>query len=411
MTTARPAAASALSTHHDTSVAARNIASRLGEHVVDGCDLLLLFGSFQHRAALAHAGATIRDAIGARTLLGTTAESVLADGVEIEGRGCLAAVALRLPGVEVHPFRIGSEESSLLNGAKVARGLREHLHVGPDHRLTLLLADPFTTPTAALLQQLGPIDGLSPVHVAGGLASGASQPNCNVLLLDDRAESAGVVGVSLSGAVRASTMVSPGCRPIGQPMVVTRSEGNVIKELGGRPAIAAAQEMADRLSAQDRALVSQGLLLGLVIDEYKPRFGRGDFLVRGLLGGDRNSGAIAVGDVPRVGQTVQFHVRDRDAADQDLRLLLDAEQLDSRPLAALLFTCSGRGTRLFQGRHHDARLLHERLGRAPLAGFFAAGEIGPVGGRPLLHGHSAVAVVLRAEGRDEGTDDIGRSDS
>jgi small ligand-binding sensory domain FIST len=390
-----PAAAAAASTHHETLVAAGQVASQLGEHLVDGCDLLILFATFHHRAALPDAAAMMRATLDARCVLGTTAESVLANGVEIEGRGGISAMALRVPGLEVRSFLLGPAEGSLLTGSDAPRRLREHMHVGLRHRLSLLLADPFSTPTAALLQLLGPHEGLPAAPVAGGLSSGASQPGCNVLVADEVSVTTGAVGVSLAGDLRVDTMVSQGCRPIGQPMVVTRSEGNVIKELGGRPAIAAAQEMADRLSPQEKNLVGNGLLLGLAVDEYKSRFGRGDFLVRGVLGGDRESGAIAVGDVPRVGQTVQFHVRDRATADEDLRLLLDAEQLDVAPLATLLFTCNSRGRKLFEGPHHDARLLHERLGRTPVAGFFAAGEIGLVGGRPFLHGHTAVATLLR----------------
>ena len=388
-------AASALGTHHDTRTTARHVMNQLGEHFVDGCDLLFLCLSFHYRAAFADVPASIREAIGARTVIGITAESVLANGVEVEGRGGLAALALRLPGVEVSPFRLEGNDAELLAGDEAALRVRDRMHVNEAHRTTILLADPFSIPTGPLLRLLGPMHGLPSVSVVGGLASGASQPGHNVLLLDETIDSFGAVGVTLSGELRVDAIVSQGCRPIGQPMVITRSEGNIIKELGGRPAIAAAQEMADRLPAREKSLVSNGLLLGLVIDEYKPRFGRGDFLVRGLLGGDRDTGAIAVGDVPRVGQTVQFHVRDRDTADEDLRLLLDAEQLDSRPLASLLFTCNGRGRKLFEGPHHDARLLHDRLGGSPVAGFFAAGEIGPVGQRPFLHGHSAVAAVLR----------------
>jgi len=390
-----PAAAAASSTHHETLVAAGNVAAQLGEHLVDGCDLLILFGTFHHRAALADAAARMRETLNARCVIGATAECVLANGVEIEGRGGLSALALRLPGVEVKTFRLGVGNASLLTGDDAPSRLRQHMHIGARHRLSILLADPFSTPIAPLLQLLGPHDTQPAASIAGGLCSGASQPGCNVLIADEAAVTAGAVGVSLAGDLRVDTMVSQGCRPIGQPMVVTRSEGNVIKELGGRPAIAAAQEMADRLSPQERNLVGQGLLLGLVVDEYKPRFGRGDFLVRGVLGGDREKGAIAVGDLPRVGQTVQFHVRDRTTADEDLRLLLDAEQLDTRPLATLLFTCNSRGMKLFGGPNHDAGLLHDRLGRTPVAGFFAAGEIGPVGGRPFLHGHSAVATVIR----------------
>jgi small ligand-binding sensory domain FIST len=137
------------------------------------------------------------------------------------------------------------------------------------------------------------------------------------------------------------------------------------------------------------------VLIGTVIDEYKDRFGRGDFLVRSILGMDQKKEAIAVGDTPRVGQTVQFHVRDAATAHEDLQLLLDAQQLKEAPLGAMLFTCNGRGARLFKDGRNDVQTIRDRLGDLPLAGFFAAGEIGPIGGRCFVHGHTASLALVR----------------
>ena len=190
-------------------------------------------------------------------------------------------------------------------------------------------------------------------------------------------------------------VVSQGCRPIGKPVVITKAQGNVIQELGGSPAVEVIQTLPQTLDERERELLSGGLLVGTVINEYKERFGRGDFLIRNILGFDKKQGAIAVGDVPRVGQTVQFHVRDAETAHEDLQLLLDAQQLQEPPLGGLLFTCNGRARDLFAGQHHDVQTIRERLGEIPLAGFFAAGEIGPVGERSFLHGHTASLAVFR----------------
>lgn len=384
-----------MSSHFDTRTAAGEVVAQLEEHLVDSCDLVLLFGSYHHRAAFADAGEILRSALRPTVMVGTTAESVLANAVELEGRSGIAAIALRLPGATIRGFRLPGNDGSLVGEGAAAR-LRTAMHVDAAHRATLLFGDPFSTPMPQVLSALGPAGGLPPVTVLGGMASGASQPGMNALILDDSTLPAGAVGVTISGDVRIDALVSQGCRPIGDPMVITKAQGNVLQELGGKPAVQAAQEMAESLPETLRPLLNKGLLLGLAVNEYKERFGRGDFLVRGLLGADRNSGALAVGDTVRTGQTVQFHVRDDRTADEDLRLLLDGQQLDSTPVATLLFTCNGRGTRLFPQPHHDAALLHQRLGQAPLAGFFAAGEIGPVGGRPFLHGHTAVCAVVRA---------------
>ena len=179
--------------------------------------------------------------------------------------------------------------------------------------------------------------------------------------------------------------MSQGCRPLGRAFVVTRAERNMIYELAGRPALDRVQELYQEADEDDRRLLQQGIHVGRVIDEHKPDFQRGDFLVRNVLGADKESGAIAVGDVVDVGSTVQFHVRDAATADEDLRSLLAGECAE----AALLFTCNGRGTRLFGTPDHDAEIVSDALGGVPLSGFFAAGELGPVGGRNFLHGFTA----------------------
>jgi small ligand-binding sensory domain FIST len=204
------------------------------------------------------------------------------------------------------------------------------------------------------------------------------------------------IGVSIAGDVDLQCVVSQGCRPIGRTLVITRAQRNRVLELGGRPAMAALEEMAATLDERERDLLGKGLLMGTVIDERNRPFGRGDFLVRNLLGVDKDAGAILVGDLPRVGQTVQFHARDAITAAEDLQLLLDAEELKERPFAALLFTCNGRGRRLFGAPDHDVRIIDDRLGPLPMAGFFAAGEIGPVGARSFLHGHTAALALFRA---------------
>jgi small ligand-binding sensory domain FIST len=136
--------------------------------------------------------------------------------------------------------------------------------------------------------------------------------------------------------------------------------------------------------------------MGLVIDEHQVDFGRGDFLIRSVIGADRANGAIAIGDSVAVGTTVQFHVRDADAADEDLRELLADRQAD----AVLLFTCNGRGSRLFEQLDHDAGVIGDLLGDPPVSGFFAAGEVGPVGGRNFVHGFTA-SLALFEEARPE----------
>jgi small ligand-binding sensory domain FIST len=205
--------------------------------------------------------------------------------------------------------------------------------------------------------------------------------------------------VLLQGDLKYRSVVSQGCRPIGKPLVVTKSRDNYILELGGKTPLIHLQNLWNELGDRDQNLVQQGMHLGVVINEYRDTFQRGDFLVRNVLGIDRNTGALGVTDRIRVGQTVQFHVRDAATADEDLRLLLesDAKAHAGPPRGALLFSCNGRGTRLFPQPNHDAGVIQELLGPVPLAGFFAQGELGPVGGQNFIHGFTA-SVLLFEEG-------------
>jgi small ligand-binding sensory domain FIST len=383
------AAASALSGHIDTRTAAMEVAEQLQDALGDRCELLLCFASFHHRAALHDALEHARRALRPRVALAVTAEAVLANDEEREGRAGLAALGLGRGGGRLHPWCITPLHLPELRDGDA---MRRHLGVADDTRGVIMFADPFTTPMPQILSAL---DRPSPVPVAGGMASGASQPGLNVLLVNDRAVSAGAVGVTLSGSADLDFIVSQGCRPIGRPVVVTKVKDNVIHELGGQVAMSALKEMTVGLDERDRGLMNRGLLIGVVINEYKGRFGRGDFLVRNVMGLDLKRGHIAVAERLRVGQTIQFHVRDAESADEDLRLLLDAQELDRPPLAAALFTCNGRGTRLFETAHHDAGVIRGRLGGLALAGFFAAGEIGPVGDRSFVHGHTASVVLFR----------------
>jgi small ligand-binding sensory domain FIST len=264
-------------------------------------------------------------------------------------------------------------------------------------KLILLLADPFSTPISKMLPLFN--RGFPQTPIIGGMASAAAKPGDNRLLYNGRVLEQGAVGLLMSGRIDVQCTVSQGCRPIGKPLVITKSQRHVVQQLSGRNALEVVQEMVRKLSAEDRQLVqSHGLLVGRVINEYKSRFGRGDFLIRSISGVDEESGYIGVADTAvRTGQTVQFQVRDKQTAEQDLAFLLEAQKLHGQAGAALLFSCNGRGTRLFDEPDTDARILRQALGPVPLVGCFAAGEIGPVGEENFLHGHTVSLVTFRAQ--------------
>jgi small ligand-binding sensory domain FIST len=216
-----------------------------------------------------------------------------------------------------------------------------------------------------------------------------------MLMRDGEVHTDGAVAVRLRGA-EVLPCVSQGAGPVGPEMTITSAEANVIGQLAGKPAMERLGEVIVALPEHERELAASGVLIGLVIDENRPEHERGDFLVRPIIGADRESGAMAIGEPVRVGQTVRLHVRDAASADEDLReaLGVQAQALGADGAAgALLFTCNGRGSHMFEVPDHDAAALQDSLG-VPTAGFFCAGEIGPVGGRNFLHGFTATMAVF-----------------
>jgi small ligand-binding sensory domain FIST len=294
----------------------------------------------------------------------------------------VAVWAASLPGAEIEPFHV----NAVATGSGVGlTGVPDVL--GAD--AMLLLADPYSFPVERLLAEVAGEDPELPV--VGGLASAGSGPGHGTLILGGEVLTQGAVGVTLAG-VDVRPCVSQGARPIGPEMVVTAAEGTAILELASRPALDRLRQAIAELDPHERSLAARGLLLGVVIDENKPDYERGDFLIRGLLGIEEETGAVQVGEHVRVGQTVRLQVRDGASADEDLRDALDG--LPVAPAGALLFTCNGRGSHMFGAPGHDARALDEAFGGAPVAGFFCAGEIGPVGRRNFVHGFTATMAVF-----------------
>jgi small ligand-binding sensory domain FIST len=341
-------------------------------------DLVVCFVSPQHVGAFEDIAAAMRGILEPTVLLGMTAGAVIGGGQEIEDAPAVSAFAAVLPHSHLTAVALHGEQTA--DGPAITGW--PDTPPGPDAVL-LLLADPFTFPTDELLRSLPErAPGLTAI---GGLASAGANPGGNRLVLDDAIVDAGAVGVLLDGGVAVHTLVAQGCRPVGQPFIVTRAEGSLVLELGGQPAVGRLQELADEASDDDRELLRQGLHVGLVVDEHRVEFGAGDFLVRNLLGADPNSGALVIGEQVRVGQTVQFHVRDAAAADDNLQELL----VGRRAAAGLVFSCTGRGRHLFGIADHDAGAVHRELGPIPVAGAFCAGEIGPVGGQSFVHTFTA----------------------
>ena len=380
--------AAAVSTLAQTGSAIDEVCSHVAAELGGRPDLVLLFFSNHHAAEIDLLARSVTERLNPICSLGCIAEGVIGQDIEVEQDPGLSLWAVKWTSpVSVDPFHLTLELTA--DGTSLM-GMPDAL-VGASglDAVVLMLGDPFTFPAEVFLQQMN--DDCKGLRVLGGMASGIRGPGQVRLLLNGKIHNEGAVGVLLQGPVGLRPIVSQGCRPIGQPMLVTRRRERTILELGGRDPLEQLKHVWQSLSLEDQRLYKQGLQIGRVISEYRDVFQRGDFLVRNIIEYDKQTGGLTLTDSVRVGQTIQFHIRDAATADEDLRALLqlDVAAHDKKPAAALVFSCNGRGSRLFSVPHHDARTICQEVGSIPLAGFFAMGELGPVGGLNFQHGYTA----------------------
>jgi small ligand-binding sensory domain FIST len=379
----------------DTVEAAAEAADRTRAGLQGTCDLAFVFASGQHLAMAKWLLSEVHERLAPRALLGCGAGGTVANGRELEDTPGVVVWGASLPAAQLETIHVTAERDAdgfRLLGLPESLGPATDEAAAPADESLIALCDPFSFPPEELLAA---VDRSRPqIPVLGGLAS-ASYAGGAVLLRDGDVHTDGAVAVRMRG-IEVLPCVSQGAGPVGPEMTITSAEANVIGQLAGKPAMERLSEVLSALPEDERDLASSGVLIGLVIDENRPEYDRGDFLVRPIIGADRESGAIAIGEQVRVGQTVRLQVRDAVSADEDLReaLRAQAQALGSAGAAgALLFTCNGRGSHMFDVPDHDAAAVEDSLG-APTAGFFCAGEMGPVGGRNFLHGFTATMAVF-----------------
>jgi len=358
-------------------------------------DLAVIFVSSHHAPSFLTAPEVFSEALGAKVVIGCSAAGVIGGGQEVERRPGVAISAATLPGVELAPFYLSQDELPSPDAPPEAW----HMLLGlnpQDCPAIMLLPDPFTLRSDHLLAGL---DYAYPNAVKiGGLASGGGQPGANALFMNGKSIRSGAVGVAFTGNVEVETIVAQGCRPIGEPMVVTDAEVNVINKLGDKTPLEILRDLFDAGTAREQRLIRRSLQIGIVMDRLVDGKPEGDFLIRNVLGADEDDGTLAVGELVQEGQVVQFFVRDAQAADEDLRMMLE-EYMDTlegdTPASALLFSCLGRGQYLYGAPDHDTNLFTDVVADIPIAGFFSNGEIGPIGDQTFLHGYTASFALFK----------------
>ena len=370
----------------------RKIRNQMGEGPID---LAFLFVSSHFQQKYEAIPADICESVGCKTLIGCSAGGVIGGGKEIEQKPAITLTVAQLPGVEITPFHLDSADLPDLDASP--KSWQACFNTAADRKPHfILLADPYTFDSEKGLMGL---DFGFPASVkVGGLASGGGAANQNALFLDRATHRSGMIGVALSGNVQVDTIVAQGCRPIGEPLSITRCDRNLLIEIDHKPSLLVLQELYEKLNEEDQKKMQHSLFLGLAMTPFKEELTRGDFLIRNLIGVDSKSGNIAIGAHLREGQTIQFHLRDEETSADELQWLLTQYQVEGASRSArgaLLFSCLGRGIHLYGEADHDSRLFQSKMGPIPLGGFFCNGEIGAVGKTTFLHGYTSCFGIFK----------------
>ena len=358
-------------------------------------NVAIAFASEHHSEHFDQIPGLVLRGLGDCILIGCSGGGVIGAGSEVEHRPGFALAAASLPNVDISPFHVSDAE--LPDGDAGPEIWERLMGVGASDKPDfILMADPFSIRGEHLLMGL---DYAFPNSVKiGGLASGATRPNGNALFLGDQVYREGAVGIAVRGDITIETIVSQGCRPIGEPMHVARCDRNLLVELSSGPPLEVLNRLFRDLSDHDRQLARHSLFLGIAMNELNEQPALGDFLIRNIVGIDPRTGTLAVGEMLEEGQTVQFHLRDSATSAQDLDAMLTSYTA-AHPLyeeaGALLFQCLGRGSYLYGRPDHDTDMFRDKVGNLPLTGFFCNGEIGAVGGSTFLHGYTSAFGIIR----------------
>jgi small ligand-binding sensory domain FIST len=372
---------------------AEAIRSQLG-----GADahLTVIFVSPHFKARYNRIPEMIRQRLSPGMLIGCSGRGIIGDGREVEDRAAFSMTCAHLPGVKIQPF---FSDAMLLPEQETSPAVwRQWIGVEPEPNLNfIMLADPFSFRGEEFLEGL---DFAYPRSVKlGGLASGSNVGGGNALYLDRKIHMNGMVGVALSGNIEVDTIVAQGCRPIGKPLKITKCSQTLLLEVDGKPPVKILEELFAAAGEYDRQLIQTSLFLGIEMNPLEENSRPGNFLIRNLMGLDRETGAIAIGALMREGQLVQFHLRDKIMSAEDLDILLTrytSRNVARQASGALLFSCLGRGRYLYGKPNHDSEMFRDKLGNVPLGGFFCNGEIGPVGDTTYLHGYTSSFGIFRS---------------
>ncbi len=360
-------------------------------------DLAIIFASPHHQSGYDDVVPMIRKLLPSARAFGCSGGGIIGNGEEVEQRAGLSITAAVLPDVEIVEFHLDGDSLPDLDAGPDTWEALVNVTDSQDPQF-VVLADPYSFPVQNLI--LGLDFAFSRAAKIGGLASGAQHPGGNALFLGDQTYHSGAVGLAFHGNIAVDTVVAQGCRPVGHTMRITESRSNILVGLDGDTPMVVLKELFENSGERDRGLMRNSLFLGVVMDELLDDPKQGDFLIRNVVGMDERTGNLAIGELLKEGQVVQFHLRDAETSTDELTAVREryaTENRENKIQGALLFSCLGRGENLYGKPNHDSGIFHDKLGSVPLGGFFCNGEIGPVSGTTFLHGYTSSFGIFRSK--------------
>ena len=382
---------------HSQSLSTSEAAERatlmaMGNAGIAKADLAIVFATLNYQTEYEHLYQAVHSNANCDELIGCSGMSVLTSAGEFEEEPTLAVMVIRSDQLSAASF------SARGTAAEVGEQIQKDIQSGrDDDSLLVIFPDVRAVNPAELVKHIG--DDGTELPLVGAAVSGDATGAQMYHWRGKEATEGGLTGILLTGDFNTEIGVAQGCQPVGRPREVTRAEGRVIFELDGEPALENFKGTLQLLTQDDIRRSGGTVFVGIAMDPENRNPIRGDFLIRNLIGINEEHDALAVSEEVREGQLVQFHLRNPNAAAEEIQVILTrlAEKTREHPPAfGLYFNCLGRGKGLYGVANHDIGVIQEKFPGLPVIGFFGNSEFAPIGGRNFAHAYTGVFVLCTA---------------
>jgi len=378
-------AAVAVSLNASTAGASEEVVGRMTEQLGGAPDLVVASYTGDHNPEIHELTSAVQRSLAPDAFIGAAMAGVIGGAHEYPEASSMCLWGARLPGARVQAFELSVSRKGTQG---FVRGWPD---VGSDASC-LLFAEPSTFPIDPFLHSLR--EGGRYPNILGGLA-----PETTVgpqrFMVDGVVTESGAIGIVMDGAARFEPVVAQGCWPVGPSFHITRCDRNVVFELDGSPAYEILSDLLRTLPEEESTRFRNSPHVGLKSEDRQEESGAGSYLVRNIVNLMSNESALAVAEPVEEGMQLRFHTRDALAAHRELENILSlASGFFPNVAGGLLFACAGRGIPLFGRPHHDSEMIQKFWPKLAVGGGFAAGEIGPLGGKPHIHAYTASLGLL-----------------